>query len=69
MGNQTTNIIGKKFQSNTAKIANINPNHKQNFNISPIHEITNHQISNINLIAHIANNHSINRNIFMCGTG
>ena len=59
MGNQITSIIGKKFQSNAAKTANINPNHKQNFIISPIHEITNHQTSNINSIAQIANNPSI----------
>ena len=63
IGNQITNIIGNRFHSEAKAIAHNNQHNNNPFMSSDKKLTTAHQTLNIILIAHIANNPNINRNI------
>jgi len=63
IGNQITNIIGNRFHSNADANAHKNNKNNHSFISSDKKYTIDSQTLNIILIAHIANNHNINRNI------
>jgi hypothetical protein len=65
IGNQITNIIGNRFHSEAKAIAHNNQHNNNPFMSSDKKLTTAHQTFNIIFMTQIANNHSINRNIFV----